>query len=139
MTDQPTDKDPSFSTSDIFKETKTDDETARLKAELEKYTGEGYTRPDDEDLTDDLKELSDRMTKLVHHRKHRNQLEQWDNLLFALKEAGLEDSTYFSKRLHRALLQVFGYKDKYLRRPKPMGNPPIRPGVISFILSLIHI
>lgn len=135
MTDTPENKDASFSTSDIFKESKVDDADARLKEQLAKYSGEGYVRKEIEDVTADLDAICDRMTKLAQHRRNRHQIEDWDNLFFELKETGFERSAYFSKRLHRELLREFGYKDKYLRRPKPLKNPPIRPGVIAFIFD----
>ncbi len=140
MADEPNNNDPkskdtSFSTSDIFKNRETDEKEDRIRQRLEESMGDGYVKDNLEEISDDLELISDKMVRLVHRRSKRNQIESWDLLFHELDQAGFRNSTFFSKKLHRELLREFGYKDKYLRRPKRDKNPPIRANVVSYIFK----
>jgi len=138
MADEPKNKDSSFSTSDIFKNSKANEKEDKIRERLEKSVGDGYVSEDLENVPNELEDISDKMFRLVHHRSKRNKIESWDMLFFELKEAGFENSAFFSKKLHKELLREFGYKDKYLRRPKPLKEPPIHPKVLSYIFKKMN-
>ncbi len=140
MTDEPQNNDPkskdsSFSTSDIFKNRAANEKEDQIRERLEKTTGDGYVKEDLKDIPDELENITDKMIRLVHHRSKRDQIDSWDMIFYALDEAGFQHSAYFSQKLHRELLREFGYKDKYLRRPRKDKNPPIRRDALSFIFK----
>lgn len=135
MADEPTNKDSTFSTSDIFKNSQANEKETEIRKRLEKTTGEGYVRRDDDDVPDDLEDIGKKLFRLVHHRKKRNDIGSWEQLFTELEVAGYEKSTYISKKLHRELLREFGYKDKYLRRPRPLERPPIHPRVLEYLFK----
>jgi len=135
MTDEPDKDDISLSTSDIFKKDQAEDARAKRLAKTETETDKGPDRLAHEDIEAALNKISRDMTTLINHKKRRDEIEHWDNLFFELKQIDALGSQHFSKKLHRELLRQFGYKDKYLSRPRPLKNPPIRAGVVAFIVE----
>ncbi len=148
MTDEADKDDISLSTSDIFKKNQAEeareDRLSKAKSETEpasqtvtdsnaQETRSASASRDNRNVSE--KDLTQDMTKLIRHKGRRQEIEHWDNLFFDLKRIDAMGQERFSKKLHREILRLFGYRDKYLSRPKPLKNPPLRAGVVAFIFE----
>lgn len=135
--DSPDEDDGSFSTSDFFKRWQDINDEQEEEAELIESIFE-----EDEDLSEaELEDICDRVTRLIHDRRKRNDKDEWDDIFGRLRRADLWGSAQFDKRVHRDLLRVFGYDpmagqlDKRLRK---MENSPIRSKVMRHIFRSLN-